>query len=108
VLLLLPQKVLHVAFNLKVQEKESSAFCLLLPLPSNFSAKSSLPELLPNRSGNNSLTVAPVPLMVNPWSVPSLRARPRMLSAPELAAAGAGRGVILSASVAVFNVNIGT
>ena len=57
----------------------SSAFCLLRLLPSIFSAKSSLLALLLNFSGNNSLTVAPVPLMAMPWSPPRLPAMPRML-----------------------------
>ena len=72
----------------------SSAFCLLRPLPSSFSAKSSFPAF-PNFSGNNSLTVGPVPLIAMPWSGPRLLAMPRMLKPPEL-----GAGVILSASFA--------
>lgn len=91
----------------------SSALCLLRPLPSSFSANSSL-VALPNLSGNSSFTVAPFPLIVMPWPspppfplplAPCLFAKPRMLtpSPPDggMDVVDVGRAVIRSASFAV-------
>ncbi len=85
----------------KNQSNKSPARCRCLVRPSNLSANSSLPGLLPNLSGNSSLTDLPAtPLIAKPWSALLWLAAPRMLKA-EPAPPGSLGLEILSASLAL-------